>query len=196
MRHPARSQLFASFRILVFMTLALGVAYPLGMTAVAQVAFENRADGSLVVIHGEVVGSSLIGQAFESPEYFHPRPSAAGYNGGASGGSNRGPTNDDLAAEVEARVGAYRTTNNLDESVRVPVDAVTASGSGLDPHISPANARLQAPRVAATRGIDLAVVMALVNEYVDQRPLGFLGDDVVNVLELNVALDATVTAET
>jgi len=190
MRHPAHSQLFASFRILVFMTLALGVAYPLGITAVAQVAFEDRADGSLVMVDGEVVGSRLIGQPFASPRYFPARPSAVDFNGGASGGSNLGPTSDDLAAEVRDRVDAYRALNNLDAAVRVPVDAVTTSGSGLDPHISPANARLQASRVAAARGVDTSLVLELVNAHIAARPLGFLGDPVVNVLELNIAIDA------
>jgi K+-transporting ATPase ATPase C chain len=189
MRGPLLSQLSASVRILAIMTLALGVAYPLAMTALAQVAFEDRADGSLVHVDGEVVGSRLIAQRFTSPAYFHPRPSAAAYDASASTGSNLGPSNPTLVETVADRVETYRDENGLDAGVSVPVDAVTASGSGLDPDISPANARLQAARVAATRGLDTDLVLALVDDHTDRRPLGVLGDDVVNVLELNIALD-------
>jgi K+-transporting ATPase ATPase C chain len=189
MRGPLLSQLSASVRILAIMTLALGVAYPLAMTALAQVAFEDRADGSLVHVDGEVVGSRLIAQRFTSPAYFHPRPSAAAYDASASTGSNLGPNNPTLVETVADRVETYRDENGLDAGVSVPVDAVTASGSGLDPDISPANARLQAARVAATRGLDTDLVLALVDDHTDRRPLGVLGDDVVNVLELNIALD-------
>lgn len=192
MRSTLLAQLVASARIVAVMTVALGVAYPLAVTAFAQVAVEDRADGQLVEVDGEVVGSRLIAQQFTGDEYFHPRPSAAGYDAAASSGSNLGPTNPELLHTVADRVADYRTLNDVPEGVRVPVDAVTASGSGLDPHISPANAALQAPRVAAARGLDVEVVLELVDEHTARRPLGILGDDAVNVLDLNIALDAGV----
>jgi potassium-transporting ATPase KdpC subunit len=190
MRSALLPQLAASVRIVAVMTVALGVAYPLAVTAFAQVAVEERADGQLMEVDGEVVGSRLIAQEFNGEEYFHPRPSAAGYDAAASSGSNLGPTNPELLDTVADRVADYRAFNGVPVGVRVPVDAVTASGSGLDPHISPANAALQAPRVAAARGLELDVVFQLVSEHTDRRPLGILGDDAVNVLDLNVALDA------
>ena len=141
--------------------------------------------------NGVVVGSALIGQTFTSPQYFHPRPSAAGsgYDASASSGSNYGPTNPDFLAAVAERVTAYRDENGLGADVLVPVDAVTASGSGLDPHISERNADLQAGRVAAERGISVDEVLRLVGDHLDDRALGILGDPGVNVLELNLALD-------
>jgi K+-transporting ATPase ATPase C chain len=134
----------------------------------------------------------LIGQAFTGPQYFHPRPSAAGdgYDAMSSSASNLGPTNEDLLSAVLERIAAYRTKNGLATDEKVPVDAVTSSGSGLDPHISRANARLQAPRVARERGIPLEDVLLLVDKHTDGRSLGFLGDPGVNVLELNLALDS------
>jgi K+-transporting ATPase ATPase C chain len=190
MRSGLVGQLSASIRIVVLMTVALGVVYPLAVTAFAQLAVEGRADGQLVVVDGNVVGSELIAQEFTSDEYFHPRPSAAGYDASSSSGSNLGPTNPELLDTVAERVTAYRELNGVPEEVRVPVDAVTASGSGLDPHISPANAQLQARRVADARGVELERVLDLIDEHTDRRPLGVLGDDAVNVLRLNVALDA------
>ena len=176
--------------LLVF-TVLLGVAYPLLTTLIAQVAFGDKADGSLIHRNGVVVGSELIGQTFTSPQYFHSRPSAAGagYDGSASSGSNLGPLSPDLIAAVEERVAAYRTENGLSDTMLVPVDAVTASASGLDPHISIANARLQTPRVARERGLDESTVAALVRKYTDERVAWVLGEPGVNVVELNVALD-------
>jgi potassium-transporting ATPase KdpC subunit len=177
---------------MVVFTVIAGLAYPLVVTGIAQGLFNHKADGSLVEnADGQVVGSSLIGQSFSEPEYFHPRPSAAGdgYDGSASSGSNLGPTNDDLLASVEERADAYREENRLDADAQVPVDAVTASASGLDPNISVANARLQAPRVAEERGLDLDTVMRLVDDHTSGRDVGFLGEKRVNVLELNLALD-------
>jgi K+-transporting ATPase ATPase C chain len=187
-----RRQLFPALMMLLVFTVITGVVYPVVVTGVAQGAFGDKADGSLVDnADGEVVGSSLIGQTFAEPEYFHPRPSAAGdgYDAGASSGSNLGPSNDDLLASVEERAEAYREENGLDAAAEVPVDAVTASASGLDPHISVANARLQAPRVADARGLDVDTVLELVNDHISGRDLGFLGEKGVNVLELNLALD-------
>ena len=185
-----RRQLFPALMMMAVFTVIAGLAYPLVVTGIAQGLFNNKADGSLVEnADGQVVGSSLIGQSFSEPEYFHPRPSAAGdgYDGSASSGSNLGPTNDDLLASVEKRADAYREENRLD--AQVPVDAVTASASGLDPNISVANARLQAPRVAEERGLDLDTVTGLVDDHTSGRDVGFLGEKRVNVLELNLALD-------
>ena len=195
MRAFIRQLLPAALVLLVF-TVLLGVAYPLVTTAVAQVAMGHRADGSLITRDGEVVGSELIGQSFISPQYFHPRPSAAGegYDATASSGSNLGPLSADLLAAVEERVAAYRRENSLAATQTVPVDAVSASASGLDPHISMANALLQAPRVAAERGLDVAVVESLVGDHTDGRDLVVLGEPGVNVLELNLALDDLSTA--
>lgn len=185
-------QLTPALVALVAFTVLVGVVYPLVTTAVAQVAFGDRADGSTVERDGVVVGSELIGQTFVSPQYFHPRPSAAGagYDSRMSSGSNLGPTNPTLLDAVAERAGAYRAENGLADNYPVPVDAVTASASGLDPHISIANARLQAARVAHERGLDLTMVMSLVGEFTEGRDLAVLGDPGVNVLRLNLALDA------
>ena len=186
-----RRQLVPAVLTFLVFTLLVGVLYPLAVTGVSQVAFGDRADGSLVRRDGVVVGSSLLGQPF-ADEGVPPTPSAAGdgYDGAASSASNLGPTNPDLLAAVEERVAAYRELNGLADGAAVPVDAVTASGSGLDPDISPANARLQAPRVARTRGLELARVLELVDEHTHDRTLGFMGEPRVNVLALNLALDA------
>jgi K+-transporting ATPase ATPase C chain len=185
-------QLRPALLAVVLFTAICGVVYPLLVTGVAAVAWSDNASGSLIEHDGVVVGSSLLGQPFTSPGYFHPRPSAAGdgYDSAASSGSNLGPTNPALLRTVAERVEAYRAENGLADEVPVPADAVTASGSGLDPHISVRNAQLQAPRVAAERGMPLADVLAMVAEHTTQRPLGILGDPGVNVLELNVALDS------
>ena len=188
-------QLRPAFLIVIVFTLLCGVAYPLLSTAIGQVAFGEKANGSLIKRDGVVVGSKLIGQTFTAPQYFHPRPSAAGagYDGSASSGSNLGPTSPDLLQAVSDRVAAYRDENGLGADALVPVDAVTASGSGLDPQISVANARLQTARVARERGLDLAAVAKLVDKFTDGRDLGVLGEPGVNVVELNVALDNTST---
>ena len=187
-----RRQLPAAIGMLIVFTVLTGVLYPLVVTAIGQVAFHDKAEGSLIEVDGRVVGSSLIGQPFTDPEYFHPRPSAAGdgYDAAASSGSNLGPSNPVLLSMVEDRVAAYRADNGLTDDVLVPVDAVTASASGLDPHISVANAELQAARVAEARGVDIDAVLDLVDEHTSGRDLGFLGEQGVNVLELNLALDA------
>ncbi|MEO5841893.1 MAG: K(+)-transporting ATPase subunit C [Acidimicrobiales bacterium] len=184
-------QLRPALLMLVAFTMVTGLAYPLVLTGVGQSVFHSKANGSLVERDGLVVGSSLIGQQFSDPKYFWPRPSAAGtgYDATASSGSNLGPTNDDLLAAVTERVAQYRAANGLDDVVPVPVDAVTASASGLDPQISVANATLQAGRVAKSRNLGVDQVLALVRDNTDQRPLGFLGDQGVNVLKLNLALD-------
>jgi potassium-transporting ATPase KdpC subunit len=184
-------QLRPAFLAVVAFTVICGLAYPLAVTAIAQVGWKDKANGSLIERNGTVVGSRLIGQQFTSPQYFHPRPSAAGdgYDGAASSGSNFGPTNEDYLSTVADRVAAYREENGLGPTELVPVDAVTASGSGLDPEISVRNAELQAPRVAEVRGIELDEVLTLIKQHTSERPLGILGDPGVNVLELNLALD-------
>lgn len=186
-----------ALRAMVVLTVALGVGYPLVLTGVGQLALGGRADGSLVRdADGAVVGSSLIGQSLLDADgtplagYFQPRPSAAGdgYDGAASGGSNLGPENPDLVAAVEDRRAAVADLEGVDPS-EVPVDALTASASGLDPDISPANARLQVPRVAAARDLPEDRVADLVEATIAGRDLGYLGEPRVDVLELNLALD-------
>jgi K+-transporting ATPase ATPase C chain len=187
-----RRQLLPSLLMVVVFTVITGLAYPLLVTGLGQVVFHDRAEGSLVEnADGEVVGSGRLGQSFTEAGYFHPRPSAAGdgYDPTGSSGSNLGPTNDALLDTVAERADAYRDENGLDAGAEVPVDAVTASGSGLDPDISVANARLQAPRVAGERGLDTDDVLALVDDHTSERALGFLGERGVNVLRLNLALD-------
>jgi K+-transporting ATPase ATPase C chain len=179
------------------MIVLVGMLYPLFVTGVSQAFMSKRANGSMVSARGHVVGSSLIGQSFTDakgkplPRYFQPRPSAAGDGDDAlaSGGSNLGPSSKKLLDAVTARAAAYRTLNGMPAEALVPVDAVTASASGLDPAISVANARLQAGRVAEARNLSTAKVLALVAAHTQDRPLGFLGEKTVNVLELNLALD-------
>jgi potassium-transporting ATPase KdpC subunit len=172
-------------------TLLLGVAYPLVVTGVAQVLFPDKANGQLIERDGKVIGSRIIGQSFSSPAYFRGRPSAAGtgYDAANSSGTNLGPTNKKLVDAVKASVDAARKEN---ASAPVPIDLVTSSASGLDPHVSPASAMFQVPRVARERGVSAADVQRLVEAHTEGRQLGFLGEPVVNVLELNLALDAQI----
>jgi potassium-transporting ATPase KdpC subunit len=185
-------QLRPAVVVLALFTVLAGIIYPVVATGIGQLAFRDEANGSLIVRDGHVVGSALLGQSFAGQAYFHPRPSAAGadgYDGSASSGSNLGPLSPDLRSAVEQRVAAYRTENGLAADQAVPVDAVTASGSGLDPDISVANARLQSARVAAARGLAPAEVGRLIDEHTDGRVLGVLGVPAVDVLQLNLALD-------
>jgi len=217
-------QLLPAVRLLLVLTVVLGLAYPLVLTGFSQVAFKAKANGSLVRVDGKVVGSALLGQEFTGADWFHSRPSSAGAGASgslvpvldadgkavldadgqakvepavvadaandASGSSNLGPTNPDLIAAVKERAKAYRAENDLPASTLVPVDAVTGSGSGVDPHISVANARLQAPRVAKERGLPVSEVLELVKAHTEGRSLGFLGEPGVNVLRLNLAVAA------
>jgi K+-transporting ATPase ATPase C chain len=194
-RQTARTH-WVALRALLVLTAVLGLAYPLAMTLIAQVALPAQANGSLVRdADGDVVGSTLIGQSFTDaageplPEWFQSRPSAAGdgYDGGASSGSNLGPENEDLIAAIEERRAAVAALEGVAEP-DVPADAVTASASGLDPHISPEYALLQVDRVAEARELDEADVRALVEDHVQAPDLGFLGSPTVNVLSLNLAL--------
>ena len=175
---------------LVILTIITGIIYPLLVTGVAQVIFPTKANGSLIVQNGVVVGSSLIGQQFDDPRYFWGRLSATGpfaYNAAASSGSNLGPLNPNLAAAVQGRIDALRASDPTN-TLPIPVDLVTASGSGLDPEISPAAAEYQVSRVAAARGLSLEQVRQLVAEHTSGRTFGLLGEPRVNVLELNLAL--------
>src|SRR5262245_2596589 len=183
---------FQALRLLIVFTLITGFAYPLIVTGIAQVAFPEQANGSLVEKDGKIVGSRLIGQPFSDPKYFWGRPSATSpmpYNGASSSGSNQGPTNPALKEAVEGRVKALREAGG-DPAKPVPVDLVTASGSGLDPHISPAAAEYQVARVAKARNISADRVRELVQKHTQGRQLGFMGEPVVNVLSLNLELDA------
>ena len=186
-----RNALSTSIRVLAVLTVITGLIYPLGVTLVSRLIFPVQAEGSIVREGGRAVGSVLIGQSFTEPRYFWGRPSATSppYNAAASSGSNLGPSNPALGDSIRARVGRLRGSDpqNADP---VPVDLVTASGSGLDPDISPAAAYYQVPRIARLRGLDEAVVRSLVSECQRPRQLGILGEPRVNVLRLNVALDA------
>ncbi|MGN6093811.1 MAG: potassium-transporting ATPase subunit KdpC [Luteibacter jiangsuensis] len=179
--------------LLVGLTVITGVAYPLLVTGAAQAVFPRQANGSIVESGGKPVGSSLLGQSFVEPRYFWSRPSATSpdpYNGTASGGSNQGPTNPALTDAVKKRIAALQAADP-GNTAPVPVELVTASGSGLDPEISPAAARYQVARVARARGLDPAAVQALVEAHTEGRQFGVLGEPRVNVLELNLALDAS-----
>lgn len=185
-RHTSIAIRMALVTIIIF-----GVIYPLAMTGIAQLLFPRQANGSLVKDHGKVVGSELIGQQFTEPSYFHPRPSAAGkgYDAASSGGSNLGPTSRALSDTVRERSETAVQQNSSLGKGRIPADMVTASGSGLDPDISVANAYAQVPRVAKARGMSGANVRELVGANITRRTLGFLGEPRVNVLRINRAMD-------
>lgn len=184
-----------AIRAVLVMTLLLGIGYPLAVTGIGQLLLPWQANGSLVPTGGAPVGSALLGQSFTDkagaplPQYFQSRPAASDYDPTASGGSNLGPSNPDLLAQIEKRRAEIAASDGITPS-QIPADASTASGSGLDPHISPAYALLQVPRVAAARGMSEADVRAIVEAHIQGPDLGYLGEERVNVLELNLALDA------
>jgi K+-transporting ATPase ATPase C chain len=186
-----RYQLTQAFRFTLLLTVLTGLIYPGVVTGLCQILFSRPANGSLLEVNGKIVGSTLLGQNFSKPEYFHPRPSAAGndgYDATASNGSNLGPTNQKLADRVKADIEKFRK-ENPDYQGPIPADMVTTSASGLDPDISPASALAQAPRVAKARGAALDQVRQLIDARTEGRQLGFLGEPRVNVLLLNLALD-------
>ena len=186
-----KSQLRSTLTLFALLTILTGVIYPFIVTGIVQIAFPHQANGSLIEKDGDMIGSELIGQQFDDPSYFWGRPSATSpepYNAASSSGSNLGPTNPALISAVEARVKALHAADP-DNTLPIPVDLVTASGSGLDPHISVASALYQVHRVATARGLNEADVVALVNQYTEGRQFGFLGEPRINVLLLNLALD-------
>jgi K+-transporting ATPase ATPase C chain len=180
-----------SVRVTIVSIVLLGIVYPLAMTGVAQALFPRQANGSLVTVNGKVVGSAIIGQLWTEPKYFHGRPSAAGkgYDPTQTGGTNYGPTSKKLIASTKATL-AQLEKENPDASGPPPIDLVTSSGSGIDPDITPEAAYWEAPRVANARGMPVARVNALIAQHIEGRTFGFLGEPRVNVLELNLALDA------
>lgn len=188
-----RRDLVTSLLAIVVLTVCLGLIYPLAITGIAQVAFPGRANGSKVSVNGKVVGSSLIAQEFKGREYFHPRPSATEYSGDVTYFSNLGPNSVEAREAVREHLAAYVALEKpYDHTLTkddVPVDAVTESASGVDPHISEANARIQAHRIAAVRRLPLSQVEDLISAHTDGRFLGLLGEPGVNVLQLNIALD-------
>jgi len=184
-------EILPGLRIKLFMTVLLGIGYPLALTGICQILFPHQANGSLVTAGDKVVGSELIGQSFTRPEYFEPRPSAAGadgYDAANSSGSNYGPTNQKLIDRVKASIEKFRK-DNPEYTQPVPADLLTASSSGLDPHISPDSAQAQAPRVAKAREVSTDQVNRLIAQFTDDPDLGLLGEPRVNVLKLNLALD-------
>jgi len=192
-----RNQIAPAFRLMLVLTVLTGLIYPGVVTGFCQVLFRWQANGSMLQVAGKEVGSALIGQNFAKPEYFHPRPSAAGndgYDATASTGSNYGPTNQKLIDRVKSSVEQFHK-ENPDYSGPIPADLLTASASGLDPEISPASAQAQAPRVAKARGIGLEQIQALINQNTKSADLGFLGEPRVNVLELNLKLDEAFSAK-
>jgi K+-transporting ATPase ATPase C chain len=175
--------------LFIAFSLLTGLIYPLFMTGVIQIAMPKQASGSLIVVDGKIVGSELIGQNFTSSSYFHGRPSAVNYAGNGSGASNFGPTNKNLMEQVSQRISEVRTENNLSSNATVPSELVLTSGSGLDPHISMEGAMLQVPRVAVARGIPESEVKVLVYQHIEPAQFGIMGQERVNVLNLNLALD-------
>jgi potassium-transporting ATPase KdpC subunit len=184
-------QMAPAFKMMLVLTVLTGLIYPGVVTGLCQILFPARANGSLIVANGQAIGSELIGQNFKKPEYFQPRPSAAGskgYDPTASGASNLGPTSQKLADRVKDSIASFRK-NNPDYTGPIPADLVTTSGSGLDPDISPASAEAQAARVARVRGISVEQVRDLIAKHTERRDFGFLGEPRVNVLEINLSLD-------
>lgn len=191
-----KTRVLIALRLAVATLVLTGVVYPLVLTAIARLAFPGQSAGSIVYRDGEAVGSELIAQRFAGDGYFHERPSACDYDAGASAASNLGPTSAELRSLVIERVRDVRARESLGESATIPADLVCASASGLDPHVSPETARLQAPRVAAARDIGVQEVLRLIDEHTERPTLGFMGAYRVNVLALNLALDDATAGRT
>ena len=183
-------QLRIAVLVLGVLSLLLGIVYPLVMTGVFQVLFPRRANGSLITVHDRIVGSELIGQSFSSPGYFHGRPSDCGYDAANSAASNLGPSNPKLFEQVQARIDTLRVENGLADTASVPADLVLSSASGLDPDITPSSAMLQIVRIAGARHLDVALVRHLVAQHTQRPFLSIFGQERVNVLKLNLALDS------
>lgn len=183
--------LVVALRAIVVTLVLTGLVYPFVVTGLAQLLFPSRANGSLVIVHGREVGSELIGQGFTTAPYFHSRPSASGYDAANSSATNLSVTSKKLRAGAAELAAAYRAANGLADDVELPADAVSSSASGIDPHISPDNARLQVARVAKARGVAEDRVRAIVDDYTEEPLLGFLGESRINVLALDLALDRT-----
>lgn len=184
-----KKNLVISIRLTVVAMMLFGVVYPLVITGIARVTGPNKGKGETIAVGEKVYGFTVIGQSFSSDKYFNGRPSAVGYNAAATGGSNKGPSNPDYLAQVEQRITDFLAHNPTVKREEIPVDLVTASGGGLDPHISPDGARVQAPRIAKARGMDVATVQALAEKQIEKPLLGLFGPPSVNVLKLNIALD-------
>ncbi len=186
-----------SVLMILLMTIILGIIYPLLVTGIAQLVFPRQANGSVIYNHDRAVGSELIGQTFSGPQYFHGRPSAAGkgYDAAASAGSNLGPSNPELFKRIAEQEKKIRTENNLAQDQKLPIDLLTSSASGLDPHISPEAAFLQAERVASSRKVSVEIVNAILEKNIEKRQFGLLGEPRVNVLRLNLALDKGLVTE-
>lgn len=183
------NELIRSIKIFCIFSVLLGIVYPLFITVIAQIVFPNRANGSLVYTGNTVIGSELIGQNFDRPEYFNSRPSAVDYNAQGSGGSNYGPTNKKLIERVGTQINKIKAENNLDPDFKIPADMVLTSSSGLDPNISVENARIQAKRISKIRNIPEDTIKNLIEKYIDPDFLGLWGQPGINILKLNIALD-------
>lgn len=182
-------ELKKSIRIFIIISLLLGVLYPVFITIIGQLLMKDKANGSLIIHENNIIGSELIAQAFYHPQYFYSRPSSINYNAGGSGGSNLGPSSKKLLEEAEKRINSARKENNLDIAQKLPADMVLSSASGLDPHISLANALLQIPRIASIRNIPESEIKNLITQNIDPSFVGVLGQKGINVLKLNLALD-------
>lgn len=184
-----KTHFFSSLRITLFTMVLFGIAYPLVITAIAKISAPNGGKGVIIEVDNQVVGFELIGQSFESDHYFNGRPSAVGYNAAAAGGSNKGPTNADYLTQVEERIDTFLAQNPSVKRQEITIELVTASGGGLDPHISPRAAEIQIPRIAKARGIQEAQLVALVEKLTEGPLFGLFGTSRINVLKINVALD-------
>ena len=186
-----KSEIITSIKVFIGFSIFLGLVYPLAMTELAQITMPDKANGSLIKDNGKIIGSSLIGQKFDKPEYFNSRPSAVDYNASASGASNLGPSSKKLMAQTKEKIKEVKLANNLSATQKIPADMVLSSASGLDPNISIENANLQVQRISKARNISETKIKELINKNIDSNFLGIWGQNSVNVLKLNLALDKT-----